>query len=157
MSGAPAYPEGVRTAYTIGQLAEAAGVPTSTVRYYERRGLLTEPGRSAGNFRVYGPDAVRRLGFIRSAQESGFTLQDIGLLLALRDGETDPCGEVRDVISTRLAAVSTQLKDLRHVQKVLRSALDWCESSGGDGECVLLDDLDRQGSQRPPPKGREKR
>lgn len=146
----------METAYTIGKLAEAVGVPTSTVRYYERRGLLTEPGRSAGNFRVYGPAAVRRLGFILSAKESGFTLQDIGLLLALREGEADPCGEVRGVIASRLASVSADLKNLRHVQEVLQSALEWCESSEGEGKCVVLDDLNEPGSQQPPPRGRRK-
>jgi DNA-binding transcriptional MerR regulator len=61
------YPRGMETAYTISQLAHAASVPTSTVRYYERIGLLQPEARSAGNYRLYGPEALARLRFIRAA------------------------------------------------------------------------------------------
>lgn len=63
--------------YTIGQLARAVGVPTSTVRYYERIGLLQPDGRTAGNYRLYGKEALECLRFIRAAQATGFTLEDI--------------------------------------------------------------------------------
>ena len=68
------------TFYTIGQLAKEANVPTSTVRYYERVGHLQPDGRSSGNYRVYSPAALKRLRFIRAAQATGFTLDDITTL-----------------------------------------------------------------------------
>ena len=70
---------------TIGRLAEQAGVPVSTVRYYERRGLLAPEERSPSRYRLYGPAVLRRLRFIRAAQRSGFTLEDIRRILALRE------------------------------------------------------------------------
>jgi MerR family mercuric resistance operon transcriptional regulator len=68
---------------TIGGLAKAAGVGVETVRYYQRRGLLAEPARPAGEVLRYGAEDLRRLRFIRAAQASGFTLGEIGELLAL--------------------------------------------------------------------------
>ncbi len=70
---------------TIGQLAKEAGVPISTVRYYEGRGLLEPEERTASRYRLYGPDALHRLRFIRAAQTSGFTLEDTSKLLELRE------------------------------------------------------------------------
>ena len=69
---------------TIAQLAKAGGVGVDTVRYYQRRGLLAVPERPHGNgFRHYGEDDLHRLRFIRQAQAAGFTLEEIGELLAL--------------------------------------------------------------------------
>jgi MerR family mercuric resistance operon transcriptional regulator len=71
---------------TIGALARAAGVGVETVRYYQRRGLLAEPLRPMGGIRRYRADAVARLGFVRRAQEVGFSLDEVKTLLML--GET---------------------------------------------------------------------
>ena len=71
---------------TISGLARSAGVNVETVRYYQRRGLIETPPRGAG-VRRYGAQDVRRLGFIRSAQAAGFTLDQIGELLALDAGQ----------------------------------------------------------------------
>ena len=71
---------------TIGALAAAANVGVETVRYYQRRGLLAEPPRAYGSVRRYGAAEVARIGFIRRAQELGFTLEEIGTLLQLQDG-----------------------------------------------------------------------
>ncbi|HEX9867840.1 MAG TPA: MerR family transcriptional regulator [Candidatus Tectomicrobia bacterium] len=81
----------METTYSIGQLARAAGVPTSTVRYYERIGLLHSDARTAGNYRRYGQETLEYLRFIRAAQRTGFTLEDITALLQLRDVTPDLC------------------------------------------------------------------
>ena len=87
---------------TIGQLAQAADVPTSTIRYYEREGLLEPEGRTEGNYRFYGPHSLERLRFVKAAQALGFTLMDISMLLGFRDGKDDPCEEVQHIIEGRL-------------------------------------------------------
>lgn len=115
--------------YTIGGLARAAGVPTSTVRYYERRGLLTSDGRSRGNYRLYGPAALERLRFVRSAQAAGFTLSDTTLLLRFRDGDPAPCQEVQDLITKRLARVAEQIGQLKGVETMLQRWLRVCRRS----------------------------
>ena len=114
--------------YTIGRLAGAAGVPTTTVRYYERRGLLRPVLRmGSGEYRSYGEAELERLRFIRSAQASGFSLDDIAALLSLRDSESAPSAEVQDLIRARLREVAARLADLQRVESVLKASLRSCQ------------------------------
>lgn len=133
--------------HTIGQLARQADVPTSTVRYYERRGLLTPDARSASNYRLYSDEALDRLRFVRSAQAAGFTLSDITALLRFRDDTTAPCQQVQSLIADRLDRVTEQLAYLSHVQTTLRRWHRACCRSERAGLCAVLDGLDRM----PPP------
>lgn len=127
--------------YTIGSLASAAGVPASTLRYYERVGLLVPGHRSSGNYRLYDCDDLSRLRFIKAAQAAGFTLDDIRLLLGMEPDTPDVCGEVQGLIRQRLAGVEAKLRELRRVRRVLRESLDRCERSPGTGRCEVIDRL----------------
>ncbi|MCH8343991.1 MAG: heavy metal-responsive transcriptional regulator [Planctomycetes bacterium] len=127
--------------YTIGELARRAEVPTSTVRYYERAGLLRPAGRTASNYRFYGEDAFERLRFIRTAQAAGFTLGDITSLLELRDGTAVPCREVQVLIEARVDDVAKQLEDLQHVQEVLHASLHICREAEAKGRCEVMENL----------------
>ena len=82
------------TTLTIGQVAAAAGVNIQTIRYYERRGLLATPRRTASGYRQYTGDAVNRIRFIKHAQELGFSLKEIQELLALRVRHAAACNPV---------------------------------------------------------------
>jgi alkylmercury lyase len=128
--------------YTIGKLAKAAGVPVSTVRYYEQRGLLKPEARTAASYRIYGPDSMTRLRFIRAAQSSGFTLEDIGALLEIRAGALDPCTEVQAILERRLRSIDEQLEELTRVRGVLRSSINWCRDPHEAGCCQVIDELD---------------
>ena len=103
----------------IGELAERADVSVQTVRYYERRGLIPEPPRSSGGYRLYDETYVRRLHFIGRAQELGFTLKKIKKLLALRTGPEVECAEVRSIAEAKLADVEDKIRDLQRIRKVL--------------------------------------
>ncbi len=127
--------------YTIGRLAREAGVPASTVRYYERSRLLRPDGRTDGNYRIYGLGALERLRFIRAAQAIGLTLEDITTLLDFRDGRTAPCREVQSLIEERLSELKERLRQLRHVQAVLHSSLEMCRRTGGRGRCEVIEKL----------------
>jgi MerR family mercuric resistance operon transcriptional regulator len=127
--------------FTIGELARAASVPTSTVRYYERVGILQPAGRTDGNYRVYGEAALERLQFIRAAQATGFTLDDITSLLPLQAGIPAACKKVQGLIRERLTEVRKRMDDLRRVEQVLESALGKCERSEPTGHCETLDKL----------------
>ncbi len=131
---------------TIGQLAKEAAVPISTVRYYEGRGLLDAEKRSASRYRLYGPAALHRLRFIRSAQASGFTLEDTSKLLELRDGHGEPCAEVQELVGARLEAIEGELTRLRRVRGVLRETLTWCQKPRAKGCCEAVARLDEQAS-----------
>jgi len=80
----------------IGELADAAGLPSQTVRFYERRGLLPEPVRGANGYRIYGESTLTRLNLVRTSQAAGLTLAEIGSVIDLRDHGNVPlqaCGE----------------------------------------------------------------
>ncbi len=131
--------------YTIGQLASAAGVPTTTVRYYERRGLLAPEARSASRYRLYREASLEQLRFIKAAQSAGFTLSDIESLLALRDDKRAPQQEVRGLIDERLQGVAKQIKDLKAVEKALRKWRCRCEQTDGTGRCGVIEGLESPG------------
>ena len=134
--------------FTIGQMAARVGIPTTTVRFYERSGLLRKPLRTASNYRVYEQDEVERLRFIRAAQASGLTLADIKALLGYRDGVA-PCSEVRDLIEKRLARITEALKAMRHVKKVLDGYLRICRQAERGDPCEVIERLDSDSSSRP--------
>lgn len=121
---------------TIGELAKAAGVPVSTVRYYERQRLLQPSARSAANYRLYSRDDLERLRFIRAAKATGFRLADITKLL-----RGAPCGKVQALIEERLEKLSEHLSELRHVQRVLRASLETCRDHEASGRCRVVDEL----------------
>jgi MerR family copper efflux transcriptional regulator len=140
--GARAYDPAVGTQFTIGQLAAAAGIPTTTVRYYERRRLLRAALRiGSGQYRLYGAAELERLRFIRAAQTLGFSLDDIARLLALDDGRSAPCAEVQALIEARLSDISERMSDLRRVQRALRGSLDLCRGRRPEGGCAVIDGL----------------
>ena len=144
----------METTYTIGRLAKAAEVPISTVRYYEQRGLLEPDQRTRASYRIYTAEGLKRLRFIKAAQSSGFTLEDIRMLLDLRDGAADPCGEVREVVAKRLGTVGTQLRELRRVERVLKETLAWCDKPRAQGCCPAIEGLEAaasKGSKPSPP------
>jgi DNA-binding transcriptional MerR regulator len=133
---------------TIGKLAKQAGVPISTVRYYEGRGLLRPDERTRSSYRLFGATALQRLRFIRAAQQAGFTLEDISQLLALREGEADPCGEVQSIIEARLSVLDDEFRRLRRVRKVLSESLDWCRKPRSKGCCGAIARLDEDAAKR---------
>ncbi len=127
--------------YTISRLPKAAGIPATTVRYYERIRLVVPETRSTGNYRLYGDEALKKLMFIRAAQAIGFTLEDIKSLLSTESGKTPTCGSVQKLIETRLADIEEKLKDLRHVRRVLKSALAQCHEQRKSDRCHVVTEL----------------
>ena len=123
---------------TIARLGAAAGVGVETVRYYQRRGLLEVPA-SAGAVRRYGPEDVRRLRFIRRAQAAGFTLEEIGELLAL--DRTDDRARVRELAGARLEALDARIAELEASRAALERLRATC-AAGSKGPCPILEAFD---------------
>lgn len=144
--------------YTIGALSRAAEVPTTTVRYYERAGLLPAEGRTGGNYRAYTDRSLERLHFIRAAQANGFTLDDVRRLLDFQDGVLDACQDVQSLIEARLRDLEHRMKQLRTVRGALRSSLQACHRGAATGRCQVLDGLaeGRSGERRKPSGSRAK-
>ncbi len=124
--------------YTISQLARAAAVPPSTVRYYERAGLLAPQGRTGANYRVYDDQSLARLRFIRAAQRLGFQLDDVRHLLTLQSGGNSACPDVQAILTARIAEIDSRLRDLQHVREVLGKALQQCRESESRGRCHVM-------------------
>jgi len=124
--------------YTIGQLAKAAGIPTSTVRYYERAGLLQPLKRAENNYRTYTSDALHTIRFIRTAQAAGFTLADVRTFLALRAGDMALCKDVQPLIAKRVQDVSARIQEMQQVLTVLQAFLAQCHAQAQDDTCHVL-------------------
>ena len=131
---------------TIAGLAREGGVSVETIRYYQRRGLLDTPDRpdgagASGGIRRYGPADVRRLRFIRSAQAAGFTLEQIGELLAL--DATDDRARARELAAARIAALDAKIEELEKARASLRRLAREC-GSGSEGPCPILTAFDME-------------
>jgi len=120
---------------TIGKLAAGGGVGVETVRFYQRRGLLTLPARAGSGFREYTEDDARRLAFIRRARQLGFTLGEIGDLLGSAEGGSAD-GVVR-AAEAKLTAIGEQIQELTLLQCRLRRLVTVCEH-GDSNDCVAL-------------------
>lgn len=125
---------------TIGALARACRVGVETVRYYQRRGLLAEPLRAQGGVRRYGADAVARLGFIRRAQDVGFTLDEIKNLLRL--GEIPNCRGARTLAAQKLEVVNARLRELQRIRRALTELIGQCDA-GKERRCPIIARLAR--------------
>ena len=96
----------------IGELATLGGVPTQTIRFYERRGLLPKPTRLPNGYRSYAESAVERINFIRRAQAAGLTLAEIDSILGVRDAGRSPCSHVAGLLTSKLEEVENRIDEL---------------------------------------------
>ena len=125
---------------TIGRLAEATQTRVETVRWYEKVGLLPPPARSSGNYRLYGPEHLRRLSFIRRSRTLGFTVEQIRDLLALSDDRERSCTEVDIIARAHLADVERKLADLARLAAELREVIGQC-GCGSVADCRIIEAL----------------
>ena len=124
---------------TIGRLAAAGGVGVETIRFYQRRGLLQTPTRESG-IRRYGSGDVRRLRFIKQAQAAGFTLDQIGELLAL--DASDDRKRARELAGSRIAVLDEKIAELERARDSLRRLAQEC-GSGSKGPCPILSSFEQ--------------
>lgn len=124
---------------TIGAFAKAAGVNVETIRFYQRKGLLTEPGRPYGSIRRYGAVDVTRVRFVKSAQRLGFSLDEIAELLRLDDGAH--CDEASLLAERKLQDVREKMVDLSRMETVLSELVRACHARKGNVSCPLIASL----------------
>lgn len=127
---------------TIGQVAKRARVNVQTVLYYERRGLLRPDGRRDSGYRFYGPEAARKIRFIKNAQELGFTLEEISGLLRLRVGNRSRCSDVRKKAQKKLGQVDDRIAGLKAIRRALMGLVRTCRSRGTTDSCPILKSLE---------------
>jgi len=123
------------------EVATKAQVNVQTLRYYERRGLLAEPQRTSSGYRVYTPDAVQVVRFVKRAQQLGFTLDDIEDLLHLADGGPDSCQEAKAMARSRIADLQRRIDELAGMRDALARLVDTCDQPRRKRECPILHDI----------------
>ena len=126
----------------IGELAKLTDCQVETIRYYEREGLLPEPARSEGNYRLYTQAHVERLTFIRNCRSLDMTLEEIRSLLSLRDSPQDQCESVNALIDEHIHHVKARIDGLLALQEQL---LDLRQRCGGGNQCGILQQLEVSG------------
>lgn len=130
------------TAMKIGQVAERGGVNLQTIRYYEREGLLPVPPRLASGYRLFTEDTVRRVRFIKRAQELGFTLAEIRELLTLRVDESRSSRDVRSLAEAKISDIEGKIRSLVAMKRALMHLTERCSGHGPASECPILEGID---------------
>ena len=108
----------------IGQLADRCGLTATTIRYYESIDLLVEPERTPSGYREYSDDAVERIRFIRDAQASGLTLDEVHLLLSMKDAGQATCGHTLAFLERHLADIDAQIERLGAARAETRQLIE---------------------------------
>jgi DNA-binding transcriptional MerR regulator len=119
----------------IGELARRTGTTTKAIRYYEDIGLLPEPDRAPNGYRSYDDDALDRLTFVKDAQATGLTLDEIASIIGLRSQGESTCDHVIELLSRHLGAIDEQIRTLRMTRSQLASLLDRARRLD-PGDCV---------------------
>lgn len=132
----------------IGELARAAQTQVETIRYYEREGLLPSAPRSGANYRLYAPDHLERLAFIRHCRALDMTLAEVRALLAARDDPDAACGSVNDLLDEHIIHVAERIRGLKQLQRQLQRLREQCAGTGDAAHCAILDGL-AQGAAAP--------
>lgn len=122
--------------FTIGKLAEVAGVNVETIRFYHRRGLLDQPEKPIGGQRRYATSAGKRVRFIKRAQQLGFTLEEVKGLLLLEDGQS--CRQTRTLAEHKLDVIEARIADLTRVRRLLKGLIAECVEGKRPRSCPII-------------------
>lgn len=125
----------------IGELAMRGGCTVETIRYYEREGLLPEPERSANNYRLYGSNHLEALSFIRNCRALEMTLDEIGVLLRIKERSGQYCGEVNTLLESHIDHVTERIKRLQQLETQLISLRQLCCQIQPVTKCAIMREL----------------
>lgn len=125
----------------IGQAAAASGVSAKMIRYYEATGLVGPAGRSQSGYRVYGPDDIHRLGFIRRARNLGFTIEQIRELLSLWQDRSRPSRDVKRIAEAHLSHLREKIREIQAMVDTLEALAEGCRGDDRP-DCPILKELE---------------
>ncbi len=128
--------------FTIGKVATASQVSVDTIRFYEEKGLIARAKRTAAGYRQFGSDAIRRIVFIKRAQDCGFTLEEIKGLLSLRNSDDAGCIDVKQKLQKKMGDVKSRIVELENFLQALETLDEICSGTGPIAECPVLEALD---------------
>jgi Hg(II)-responsive transcriptional regulator len=130
----------------IGEVAKRGGVNLQTIRYYEREGLLPKPPRLASGYRVFPESVVRRVHFIKRAQELGFSLSKIRDLLSICADSEAGAQDVRERAGAKISDIEAKIRSLQAMKDALAALAETCPGCGPASDCPILDYLEAEGS-----------
>jgi len=125
----------------IGKLAGQAGVDVQTIRYYEREGLLEAPSRTPSGYRVYGPQHLERLNFVRHCRSLDMPLAEIKRLIDLSSDQRVSCEQVDALVRAHLERVRTKRAALQTLEAQLTTLTAQCASGHRIADCGILEKL----------------
>ncbi len=138
---------GSEKSLTIGRLAARAGVGVETIRFYQRKELVSEPPKPATRYRRYPPETASRIRFIRRAKGLGFSLAEIQDLLSLRIAPGVTREDVRHRAESKIEQLENKIATLQHMKAALSKLTDACRrETAPDAECPILQALDTPGA-----------
>ncbi len=124
----------------IGDVAVATGLPAKTIRFYESVGLIAPPARSDGNYRLYDDRHVQTLRFIQRARQLGFSVKEVGALVALWHDKRRASADVRRLATAHLRDIDARIAELRRIRQTLQSLVERCHGDHRP-DCPILDEL----------------
>lgn len=128
---------------TIGKIAELSGLSTDAIRYYEKEGLVAPLQKSEAGYRLYNDEAVRRLHFIKQAQQCGFSLAEIGQLLTLQRADTSCCSDVRKLAVEKKLQLEAKIRDMKAMSAALDGLITGCTADSEPvDQCPILSTLE---------------
>ena len=122
---------------SIGQMSRRTGVKVTTIRFYEQKGLLPEPERTAGNQRRYGPMALNRLAFIRHARDLGLPLEDVAALISLEGAQGQALDRAHDIAHSQQMRLRDRIGKLKRLERELGRIASACDGNH-DHVCAVL-------------------
>ena len=124
----------------IGELAKETGIAAKTIRYYESVGLLAAPPRSGGNYRIYGERDLATLRFVQRARNLGFSVKEVGDLVALWQDRQRASADVRALATAHLGEIERKLKELEAMRATLDHLIKRCNGNKRP-DCPIIDEL----------------
>ncbi|QIE57783.1 MerR family DNA-binding protein [Pikeienuella piscinae] len=125
--------------FPIGQASARSGVGIETIRYYERRGVVGAPGRSAAGRRLYSNDEIARLRFVKRCRALGFSIPTIRIFLSMTPDRGQSCAEVKAMAGDHLREIDRRIESLTTLRSALRRLSESCDA--GETNCPMLDEL----------------
>ena len=130
-----------RSIMKIGELSKTSGTSIETIRYYESEGLLPAAGRTDSNYRIYGPEHADRLSFIRHCRSLDMALGEIRALLEFKDAPLENCAGVNQLLDDHIGHVATRIRELKALERQLRTLREQCQQAQASGSCGILKGL----------------
>lgn len=126
----------------IGELSKVSGCSIQTIRYYEKEGLVSNPARSEGNFRLYNQKSLKELVFVKHCRSLDISLSDIKRLINLKNKPEESCSSVNALIAHQLALVNKRMKELSSLKTELQKMANSCTAENTVEACGIIKSLD---------------